>query len=54
MTLKCPLCKRVTRYGEPTAKFLTKTKVKYPNEVIGSRIVKEVKCCMGCRGEKWI
>ena len=50
----CPFCKEKIEANSPTGKFLTKIKIIYPNEVVGSRIVKEIKCCIKCSGEEYL
>lgn len=52
--LKCLVCGRQTEVGEPTGKFITKIPVKYPNDIIGNRIVSEIKCCVACSGEEML
>lgn len=52
--LKCPICQQQTKKGEATGKFTTKIKVEYPNNVFGNRIVREIKCCMKCSGERYL
>ena len=52
--LKCLICGKQTLKGEPTGKLFTKMKIKYPNDVIGCRIIKEIPCCIECSGTEWV
>ncbi|KKN67337.1 hypothetical protein LCGC14_0462010 [marine sediment metagenome] len=49
--LKCPLCKRQTKKGEPTGQFLTMVYKNPEDKLEGKRIFKSKNVCINCSGE---
>ncbi len=49
--IKCKLCKKQTKSGEPTGKFNTMVYRDPDNKEEGKRIWKSQIVCIGCSGE---
>jgi len=49
--INCPLCKRLTKEGEPTGKFRTMVYIDPNDKSKGKRIFSEKIVCNNCSGE---